>query len=105
MMAGYGRTSEAQALAERGWLVPIAHDTRTTRKLAPAVRVAADHDTALQRDPDARAARLPHDVFTAIRAGLASGPVLLQVPRAGYAPAWPAGAAARARSAPAAPIR
>lgn len=86
MMAGYGRTSEAQALAERGWLVPIAHDTRTTRKLAPAVRVAADHDTALQRDPDARAARLPHDVFTAIRAGLASGPVLLQVPRAGYAP-------------------
>ncbi len=86
MLAGYGRTAEAQALAERGWLVPIAHDVRTTRRLAPAVRVAADHDRALDRDPDARAARLPHDVFTAIRAGLASGPVLLQVPRAGYAP-------------------
>ncbi|MFT3874852.1 MAG: hypothetical protein QM708_00240 [Propioniciclava sp.] len=83
LMAGFGRTAEAQALAERGWLVPLAHDARTTRALAPAVRIAADHERALERDPDARAARLPHDVFAVIRAGLASGPVLLQVPRAG----------------------
>ena len=50
------------------------------------VRVAADHDSALQRDPDARAVRLPHQVFETLRVGLASGPVLVQVPRAGYVP-------------------
>ena len=46
--------------------------------------VAADTDAALERDPHARAARLPHQVFEQIRAGLAQGPVLIQVPRAGY---------------------
>lgn len=86
LLAGYGRTAEVQQLVERGWVVPLAHDPREVRRLGPAARVAADHDKALDRDPDARAARLPRDVFAAIRAGLAHGPVLLQVPRAGYAP-------------------
>ena len=87
LLAGFGRTAEAQAFVQRGWAAPIALDAREARRLGPAVRVAADHDTALERDPDARHARLPHDVFAVLRAGLASGPVLIQVPRAGYAPA------------------
>ena len=39
---------------------------------------------ALERDPVARAARLPHEVFDMMRATLPQGPVLVQVPRAGY---------------------
>lgn len=87
LLAGFGRTAEVQALVERGWLVPLGVPAQEARRLGPAVRVAADTDRALERDPDAHAARLPRDVFGVIRAGLASGPVLLQVPRAGYAPA------------------
>lgn len=86
LLAGYGRTAEVQALVERGWVVPLAHDQRDVRRLGPAVRMASHSERAEDRDPAARAARLPHDVFATIRAGLASGPVLLQVPRAGYAP-------------------
>ena len=86
LLAGYGRSAEVAALIERDWLVPLDLPAAEARRLGPAVRVAADTDRALERDPDAKRARLPHDVFAAIRVGLASGPVLLQVPRAGYAP-------------------
>ena len=86
LLAGYGRSAEVASLVEREWLVPLDLPAAAARRLGPAVRVAADTDQALERDPDAKRARLPHDVFAAIRAGLASGPVLLQVPRAGYAP-------------------
>lgn len=84
LLAGYARTAEVQALVERGWVAPLDRPGLETRRLGPAVRIAADHDLALDRDPDARAARLPHDTFGVIRAGLAQGPVLVQVPRAGY---------------------
>lgn len=86
LLAGYGRTAEVQALVQRQWLVPVAHEARDVRRLGPAVRVASHSERAEDRDPAARSARLPHDVFATIRTGLASGPVLLQVPRAGYAP-------------------
>jgi len=84
LLAGYARTAETQALVERGWLGPLELPPAQARRLAPVVRIAADTDRALERDPAAHAARLPHDAFAAIRAGLAAGPVLLQVPRAGY---------------------
>jgi len=54
------------------------------RHAAPRVKVTADTDFALQRDPLARTARLPHEVFDMMRATLPQGPVLVQVPRAGY---------------------
>jgi len=84
LVAGYARSAEAQALVERGWLAPLDLPPAEVRRLGPAVRIAADTDLALERDPAARAARLPHDAFAVIRRGLAAGPVLLQVPRAGY---------------------
>lgn len=87
LLAGHGRSAETQALVERGWLGEIALDPVAARREAPLVHVAADHDSALDRDLAARAARLPHQVFEAIRAGLAAGPVLVQVPRSGYVPA------------------
>lgn len=87
LLAGPSRTAEVQAWVERSWLVSLALPPGDMRRRGPLVRVAADRDEALERDPAARASRLPHDVFTVIRAGLAAGPVLLQVPRAGYVPA------------------
>jgi primosomal protein N' (replication factor Y) (superfamily II helicase) len=46
--------------------------------------VAIDSAYALAHDPAAASARLPHEVFEVMRAALPQGPVLVQVPRAGY---------------------
>lgn len=84
LLAGYARSVETQAWVDQGWLRDLSATRPVLRHAGPGIRVATDTDTALARDPAARAARLPHDVFTVLRAGLAAGPVLVQVPRAGY---------------------
>lgn len=63
---------------------PLGLAPARTRRLAPPVRAAVDSDIDLQRDPMAAAARVPKEAFETIRTGLLSGPVLVQVPRAGY---------------------
>jgi primosomal protein N' (replication factor Y) (superfamily II helicase) len=83
LLASYARTAELQAYVDRGWLRPIAQDRVAVRHAAPRIRVSGDDDRALARDPAARAARLPHEVFELVRAALPAGPVLVQVPRAG----------------------
>lgn len=84
LFAGFARSCEAEQWLRRGWLRELAANRTQTRHTAPRVRVAADTDQALARDPAARTARLPHEVFEVIRATLPQGPVLLQVPRSGY---------------------
>ncbi len=84
LFASYGRSCEIQALLDRGWLRELAADRGVVRHAAPRVRVADDSVYAMARDPAARTARLPHDVFELMRATLPQGPVLVQVPRAGY---------------------
>ena len=84
LFAGYARTAEVQAWVQRGWLRELADDRVAVRHTAPRVRVSVDTDLALTRDPAARAARLPHEVFEMMRSALPQGPVLVQVPRAGY---------------------
>jgi primosomal protein N' (replication factor Y) (superfamily II helicase) len=84
LFASYSRTAEMQRWLERGWLRELVEDRITVRHTAPRVKVTADTDFALQRDPLARTARLPHEVFDMMRATLPQGPVLVQVPRAGY---------------------
>ena len=84
LVAATSRSCEVQRMVDRGWLKELSADRVGYRRTAPRVRVAADTDRALDRDPAAFAARLPHDVFQTIRAGLAAGPVLVQVPRSGY---------------------
>ncbi len=84
LFAAYARTAELQSWLERGWLHEVAADRTVVRHTAPRVRVTADSDLALARDAAARAARLPHEVFDMMRATLPQGPVLVQVPRAGY---------------------
>lgn len=84
LFAARARSCELQLWTNRGWLAPIALSSAEARRLAPAVRVSADSDKALERDPLAASVRLPNLVFQTIRAGLAQGPVLVQVPRTGY---------------------
>lgn len=86
LLAAHSRTAEVQSWIERVWLRPIELTADAMRRQAPAVRIVADDDAALARDPAARAARIPSQVFSTIRAAATQGPVLVQVPRAGYQP-------------------
>lgn len=83
LLAAHARTAEVQQLVGRSWLAPLQLPPAEARRRAAAIRTAAA-DTV--RDPHAASARLPHDAFSVVRAGLAAGPVLVQVPRAGYLP-------------------
>ena len=86
LVAGFGRTAEAALLVESGWAQPIVADRAVLRAAAPRI-VALGDDAELERDPVARAARLPALAFRTARAALQSGhPVLVQVPRRGYLP-------------------
>ncbi|HEY1573503.1 MAG TPA: primosomal protein N' [Pseudonocardiaceae bacterium] len=88
LVAGFARTAEAQLLVDSGWAHEVLADRTTLRAAAPRVTALGEHDSQLARDPAARAARLPSVAFDAARAALAvDRPVLVQVPRRGYAPA------------------
>ncbi|MDQ1011953.1 primosomal protein N' (replication factor Y) [Streptomyces sp. V4I23] len=77
-------TVEAAQLVESGWAMPLVADRARVRAAAPLVRTVGDQDLA--RDEAARAARLPSLAWQAVRDGLRTGPVLVQVPRRGYVP-------------------
>jgi primosomal protein N' (replication factor Y) len=85
LVAGHGRSVEAQALVESGWAREVVADRATTRARAP--RVQALTSIELAREGPAAAARLPAPAWRTVRDRLADGPVLVQVPRAGYLPA------------------
>ncbi|MFB7374349.1 primosomal protein N' [Streptomyces sp. NPDC056222] len=77
-------TVEAAQLVESGWAAPLIAGRDQVRAAAPLVRTVGDTDLA--RDEAARAARLPSLAWQAVREGLKTGPVLVQVPRRGYVP-------------------
>ena len=87
LLAGHARTAEVQSWLDRDWLGGIGLVPGQQRRACAAVRVSGDSDQALARDPLARSTRLPRIAFETIRTGLLTGPVLVQVPRAGYLPA------------------
>ncbi|MET9077040.1 primosomal protein N' [Streptomyces sp. NPDC004232] len=84
LLGGFGCTVEAAQLVESGWARPLVAGREQVRRTAPVVRTVGDDDLA--RDEAARAARLPTLAWQAAREGLRHGPVLVQVPRRGYAP-------------------
>ena len=84
LLGGTGCTVEAAQLVGTGWALPLAADREQVRAAAPLVRTVGDGDLA--RDEAARAARLPSLAWQAVRDGLKTGPVLVQVPRRGYVP-------------------
>jgi len=74
LLAGPARSCESQNWVERGWLGVIESPPERRRAEAPAIRATADEPQD----------RLPVAASQAIRTGLTDGPVLVQVPRAGY---------------------
>jgi primosomal protein N' (replication factor Y) (superfamily II helicase) len=86
LIGGFARTAEAALLLSAGWARPLAAERAVVRQAAPAVIPAGD-DPEVARDEGARSARLPSLALRTTRDALASGPVLVQVPRQGYLPA------------------
>ncbi|MFD9034292.1 primosomal protein N' [Streptomyces sp. NPDC059567] len=84
LLGSTGCTVEAAQLVESGWAAPLVAGRDQVRAAAPLVRTVGDTDLA--RDEAARAARLPSLAWQAVREGLKTGPVLVQVPRRGYVP-------------------
>jgi primosomal protein N' (replication factor Y) len=85
LFGGHGVTAEAAGLIQTGWAKMLIPNRDTLRARQPMVRIAGA-DAELARDEAARAARLPSVAWQTARAGLAEGPVLVQVPRRGYLP-------------------
>ncbi len=86
LIGGFARSAEAHQLVESGWAHDIAADRATIRRTSPTVSAIGD-DFEQERDPAARAARLPSLAWRTAREALAAGhPVLVQVPRSGYVP-------------------
>jgi primosomal protein N' (replication factor Y) len=85
LLAAHSRSVEVQALVEPGWARAVAADRAVVRARAPRVRALTSVELA--REGAAAAARLPGEAWRTIRDRLADGPVLVQVPRAGYLPA------------------
>ncbi|WEH42848.1 primosomal protein N' [Streptomyces sp. AM 2-1-1] len=84
LLGATGCTVEAAQLVETGWALPLAAPREQVRRSAPLVRTVGDEQLA--RDGAARSARLPSLAWQTARDGLRDGPVLVQVPRRGYAP-------------------
>ncbi|MCM6776773.1 primosomal protein N' [Nocardia sp. CDC159] len=88
LAGGFSRTAEIQAVVETGWAHDLLADRAVVREHMPRISAPGDSDIALERDPVARAVRIPGVAFTAARKALAAGEsVLVQVPRRGYVPA------------------
>jgi primosomal protein N' (replication factor Y) len=88
LVGGITVTAEGARLVSSGWAHPIRADRKTTRAFAPRVVVGGEDSGARADEGDAaHAARLPTSAWLAAKDALARGPVLVQVPRGGYAPA------------------
>ena len=85
LSAGFVRSTAVADLVARGVLRPVEASRRVVREAVPAVRVAGE-GTDVERDAAVAAAHLPTVAWRAAKEALASGPVLVQVPRRGYLP-------------------
>jgi primosomal protein N' (replication factor Y) (superfamily II helicase) len=100
LIGGFARTAEVTQLVAAGWARPLAGGPEAMRQAVPVIRAAPD-ETELARDAAAMSARLPSLALRSARSALAgapaagtrsarpagvlaSGPVLVQVPRRGY---------------------
>ncbi|MBM6399443.1 primosomal protein N' [Phycicoccus sonneratiae] len=85
LAAGHTRSSAVADLVARGVLAPVEADRRTVRAAVATVRVAGE-GADVERDAAVAAAHLPSVAWRAAKEALATGPVLVQVPRRGYLP-------------------
>lgn len=84
LVGGFTRTAETQHAVSAGGLREILPDPAALRRSVPRVQVAGEGHEA-ERDAAAAAARIPSLAWRAVRSALSRGPVLVQVPRRGYA--------------------
>lgn len=84
LLGSVSRTVQAQALLESGWAREVAAPREVLRARAPRVRALTSVELA--SEGAGAAARLPSAAWRAMRDALGTGPVLVQVPRAGYMP-------------------
>ncbi|HLT83838.1 MAG TPA: hypothetical protein VKZ83_06365, partial [Phototrophicaceae bacterium] len=84
LLAGWSRSIEAGLLVATGWAHPVVAARTTVRERTP--RVEAPGEVDLAREGPAAAARIPRPAWELVRRALEHGPVLVQVPRAGYLP-------------------
>lgn len=82
LLAGYGRSTDAEALVERGWLRDLSLTPGEARRVSTPVRAVSDVDR--ERDPVAARLRIPSVAFRFLRDQLVRGPVLVQVPMVGF---------------------
>ena len=85
LVGGYTCTAEGAQLVESRWAYPLTAFRSTVRAKSPLIRTSGE-ELEKERDPAAAAARLPNLAWRTARAALNDGPVLIQVPRGGYAP-------------------
>lgn len=78
LVGGFARTCEGLLLLRSGWAHELTSDRAVIRSRA-RVDVVPAEDRAV-------GSRIPRAAYDVIREGLAGGPVLVQTPRAGYAP-------------------
>ena len=86
LIGGYTVTAEGAQLVARGWAWPVVAPRAVVREHVPMIRTV-DPDRDTERDSGAAIARMPTLAWRVARDGLQHGPVLIQVPRAGYLPA------------------
>jgi primosomal protein N' (replication factor Y) len=83
VVAGTSVSLEAARMASTGWLRTVALPRAAVRAAMPRVQAAGD---VAHPDPARAGDRIPPVVVSALREGLARGPVLVAVPRSGYLP-------------------
>ena len=87
MILGMHRSAEIQQWIEEGFMHAVLPEPKQMRSHRPWIRALADSDTTIERELHAPGSRLPTMGFDAIRRALdANRPVLVHVPRRGYAP-------------------
>ena len=84
LAGGWSRTADCAAWIRSGWAREVVAERAVLRARWAPVTVAGSVPGA--DDDPAAAARLPAPAWRAVREGLGLGPVLVQVPRAGYVP-------------------
>jgi primosomal protein N' (replication factor Y) (superfamily II helicase) len=79
LFLGHSRSTEVERLVELGWLESVSPSPSVLPKVIPTAAQTSGDRLAAQ-------ARIPSTAWREARAALASGPVLVQVARPGYAP-------------------
>ncbi len=79
VLASHARSTDVQRLIEVGWLSAVEPSPRRRRRIMPTVHQVSAEGPAHQ-------ARIPSSAWKVVSEALATGPVLVQVARPGFAP-------------------